>query len=257
MNDEGSESDRYSNDTMASILEEALKPYAEEERLIFETQSRKWVSETERMLASRNEKDAVAAFRDFLATDGGLERMRQNFVRFSSRHKTKWSRPKDLQLLQEELRAVFTMISSIKQRAIAPLLEHCGLGSMATDLVGNMPFGPSVYTDIHHAALEAEQALLSMEEFTSMVMQAAGPDRGGRASPAAKDHQAPIEWLARALAFDWQESGRNLRKHDGAVFLQILRAMNEVITYDEDLPRGGKDLLANARKVTKDQEPRQ
>jgi hypothetical protein len=29
MNDEGSESDRYSNDAMASILEEALKPYAE------------------------------------------------------------------------------------------------------------------------------------------------------------------------------------------------------------------------------------
>lgn len=40
MNDEGSESDRYSNDTMASILEEALKPYAEEERLIFLKHSR-------------------------------------------------------------------------------------------------------------------------------------------------------------------------------------------------------------------------
>ncbi len=182
------------------------------------------------MLASRNERNAVAAFRDIRDADGGMERIRQTFVRFASGHKAKWSRPKDLQLLREGLRAVFTMISGIKQRAIMPLLEHSGFSAIVAGRDGNAPFGPYVYADIHHAALEAEQALESMEEFTAMAMQVAGPDRGGRASPAAKDHPGPLEWLARSLAFDWQASGRNFRKHDAEIFLHILRAMNEVIT---------------------------
>ena len=252
MNDESSDDEPRSSAAVREILNEAMKPYADEERQVYETHSRKWVADGERMLASRLENEALTAFRDILGADGGTERIRQTFVRFASRHKAKWSRPKDLQLLRDELRAVFTMISSIKQRSIRPLLEHSGFSVPVPARDGNASFGPFVYADIHYAALEVEQAVATMDEFTSIVMQVAGPDRGGRASPAAKDHPTPLEWLARSLAFDWQDTGRSFRKRDAEIFLQILRAMNEVITDDEDLPRGGKDLLARARKVTTD-----
>lgn len=91
-----------------------------------------------------------------------------------------------------------------------------------------------------------------MPEFTSTVMQAVGPDRGGRSSPLAKEFPVPLEWLARRIADVWLDAGRNFRKHDAAMYLQILRAIHEVITDDEDLPRGGKDLLAVARTVVAD-----
>ena len=257
MNDESSEDGRYSSPAISEIFTDALKPYAEEERRIFETHSGKSVADVERMLVSRNEKDAAAAFRGILDADGGMDSIRQTLVRFGNMHKTKWSRPKDLQLLQDELKAVSTMISSIKQRAILPLMEHSSFSVNTAERDGGAPFGPYVYADIHYAALEAELAADSMREFTSMVMKVVGPDRGGRSSPVAKEYPAPLEWLARSLAYDWQAFGRNFRKQDAGIYLQILRAMNEVITDDEDLPRGGKDLLANARKVTKDQKPKQ
>lgn len=257
MNDEDPDDDRYSMATIGDIFTDALKPYAEEDRRIFETNSPKWVADVERMLTSRNEKEAAATFRGLLDTDGGMQKMRETLVRFSSRHKTKWSRPKDLQLLQDELRAVFTMISSIRQRAIVPLMEHSAFSVATAERDGRAPFGPSVYANIHYAVLETELALESMQDFTSMVTQVVGPDRGGRSSPVAKEFPAPLDWLARSLAYDWLDAGRNFRKQDAVIYLQILRAMNEVITDDEDLPRGGKDLLAHARKATRDQKPKQ
>ena len=252
MTDESSDDDRYSMAAISEIFTEAVEPLAEEHRRIYETNSPKWVEEVERTLASRNEKDAAAAFRGFLDADAGMETMRETLVRYSSMHKVKWSRPKDLQLLLDELRAVFTMISSVKLRAILPLMEHSGFSMNVPDRDGRTPFGPSVYAAIHYAALETELALESMQDFTSVVMQVVGPDRGGRSSPVAKEFPVPLEWLARSIAHVWLDAGRNFRKHDAAIYLQILRAIHEVITDDEDLPRGGKDLLASARKVITD-----
>lgn len=87
MNYEDPDDDRYSMATIGDIFTDALKPYAEEDRRIFETNSPKWVADVERMLTSRNEKKAAAAFRGFLDTDGGMQKMRETLVRFSSRHK--------------------------------------------------------------------------------------------------------------------------------------------------------------------------
>jgi hypothetical protein len=257
MNDEDSDDDRFSMAAVGDIFADALKPYAEEDQRIFDTSSPKWVADVERMLASRNEKEAAATFRRFLDADGGMQKMRETLVRFSSRHKIKWSRQKDLQLLQDELRAVFTMISGIRQRAVLPLMEHSAFSVATAEQDGEAPFGPSVYAAIHYAVLETEQSLESMQDFTSMVMRMVGPDRGGRSSPVAKEFPAPLDWLARSLAYDWQDAGRNFRKHDAVIYLHILRAINEVITDDEDLPRGGKDLLAHARKVTRSLKPKQ
>ena len=252
MNDESSDDDRYSMAAISEIFTEAMEPFADEHLRIYETNSPKWVAEVERTLASRNEKDAAAAFREFLHADAGMENMRETLVRYSLRHKVKLSRPKDLLLLLDELRAVFTMISGLRRRAIVPLMEYAGVGLNVPGQDGKTPFGLAVYAAIHYATLESEFALKSMQEFTSTVMQAVGPDRGGRSSGLAKEFSVPLEWLARTVADVWLDAGRNFRKHDAAMYLQILRAIHEVITDDEDLPRGGKDLLAVARKVVAD-----
>lgn len=252
MNDESSDDDRYSIAAISEIFTEAVEPLAEEHRRIYETNSPKWVAEVERTLASRNEKDAAAVFRGFLDADAGMEHMREMLLRYSLRHKAKLSRPKDLLLLLDELRAVCTMISGLRRRAIVPLMEHSGVGLNVPDQDGKTTFGPAVYAAIHYATLESELALKSMQDFTSMVVQVVGPDRGGRSSPLAKEFPVPLEWLARSMADVWLDAGRNFRKHDAARYLQILRAIHEVITDDEDLPRGGKDLLAVARKVVAD-----
>ena len=252
MNDESSDDDRYSIAAISEIFTEAVEPLAEEHRRIYETNSPKWVAEVERTLASRNEKDAAAVFRGFLDADAGMEHMREMLLRYSLRHKAKLSRPKDLLLLLDELRAVCTMISGLRRRAIVPLMEHSGVGLNVPDQDGKTTFGPAVYAAIHYATLESELALKSMQDFTSMVVQVVGPDRGGRSSPLAKEFPVPLEWPARSMADVWLDAGRNFRKHDAARYLQILRAIHEVITDDEDLPRGGKDLLAVARKVVAD-----
>ena len=252
MNDESSDDNRYSIAAISEIFTEAVEPLAEEHRRIYETNSPKWVAEVERTLASRNEKDAAAVFRGFLDADAGMEHMREMLLRYSLRHKAKLSRPKDLLLLLDELRAVCTMISGLRRRAIVPLMEHSGVGLNVPDQDGKTTFGPAVYAAIHYATLESELALKSMQDFTSMVVQVVGPDRGGRSSPLAKEFPVPLEWLARSMADVWLGAGRNFRKHDAAIYLQILRAIHEVITDDEDLPRGGKDLLAVARKVVAD-----
>ena len=252
MNDESSDDDRYSIAAISEIFTEAVEPLAEEHRRIYETNSPKWVAEVERTLASRNEKDAAAVFRGFLDADAGMEHMREMLLRYSLRHKAKLSRPKDLLLLLDELRAVCTMISGLRRRAIVPLMEHSGVGLNVPDQDGKTTFGPAVYAAIHYATLESELALKSMQVFTSMVVQVVGPDRGGRSSPLAKEFPVPLEWPARSMADVWLDAGRNFRKHDAARYLQILRAIHEVITDDEDLPRGGKDLLAVARKVVAD-----
>ena len=252
MNDESSDDDRYSMAAISEIFTEAMEPLAEEHLRIYETNSPKWIAEVERTLASRNEKDAAAAFRGFLDADAGMENMRETLVRYSLRHKVKLSRPKDLLLLLDELRAVCTMISGLRRRAIVPLMEHSGVRLNVPDREVTTTFGLTVYAAIHYATLESELALKGMQDFTSTVMQAVGPDRGGRSSPLAKEFPVPLEWLARSIADVWLGAGRNFRKHDAAMYLQILRAIHEVITDDEDLPRGGKDLLAVARKVVAD-----
>lgn len=252
MNDESSDDDRYSMAAISEIFTEAMEPFADEHLRIYETNSPKWVAEVERTLASRNEKDAAAAFRGFLHADPGMENMRETLVRYSLRHKVKLSRPADLLVLLDELRAVSTMISGLRRRAILPLMEHSGVRLKVPDREGTTTFGLGVYAAIHYATLESEFALKSMQEFTSTLMQAVGPDRGGRSSPLAKEFSVPLEWLARTVADVWLDAGRNFRKHDAAMYLQILRAIHEVITDDEDLPRGGKDLLAVARKVVAD-----
>ena len=252
MNDEILDDDRYSMAAISEIFAEAVEPLAEEHRRIYETKSPKWIVEIERTLASRNEKDAVTAFGRFLDSDAGMENMQETLARYSLRHKAKLSRPKDLLLLLDELRAVYTLISGVKRRAIIPLMEHSGVGLNVPDQDGKTPFGLAVYAAIHYASMESELALKSMQDFTSMVVQVVGPDRGGRSSPLAKEFPVPLEWLARSMADVWLGAGRNFRKHDAAMYLQILRAIHEVITDDEDLPRGGKDLLAVARKVVAD-----
>lgn len=49
---------------IGDIFTDALKPFAEDDRRIFETNSPKWVADVERMLTVRNEKEAAASLSD-------------------------------------------------------------------------------------------------------------------------------------------------------------------------------------------------
>ena len=146
MNDEGLDDDRYSMAAISEIFTDAMDPLAEEYRRIYETNSPKWVAEVERTLASKNEKDVAAAFRGFLDANAGMERMRETLMRYSLRHKVKLSRPKDLLVLLDELRAVCTMVSGLRRRAILPLMEHSGVSLNVPDREGTTTFGLAPFT---------------------------------------------------------------------------------------------------------------
>lgn len=69
-------------------------------------------------------KALMAAWAGFLTEP----KASNTLVRYSLRHKVKLSRPKDLLVLLDELRAVCTLISGLRRRAILPLMEHSGVG---------------------------------------------------------------------------------------------------------------------------------
>ena len=175
-----------------------------------------------------------------------------------------YTRPNSIRSAADDLQKLHFEIKRVKQNMVPALFDHAVILEGKDGKLAKRPKSEQmIFRNLHDAEIAVRAASDAVEAYSNWVGDALGKDPGSPMAPTQTSISEHREMLNDLLASAWRETGRSLtRKEEGETYLQILGAMFEAVAGDKmqengtrHLPKGGKLLLANARKLQLVQEP--
>lgn len=175
-----------------------------------------------------------------------------------------YTRPNSIRSAADELQKLHFEIRRIKQNMVHALFDHATIREGKDGKISERPKSEQmIFRDLHNAESAVRAASDAVNAYSNWLVDTLGKDPGSPMAPTQTSISEHRELLNELLASAWCETVRSLtRKDDGEIYLQILGALLEAAAGEklrangsQHLPKGGKLLLANARKRQLVQEP--
>lgn len=183
-------------------------------------------------LSQKGEREAAEAWRDIL-DDPEVEAAIVSIAAFyeaetARRRFTRTAKPSDIARLAEETRQIEARVNEIRREAIR-LYE----GFAA---VPGFPSRGEVGRPCLVAIYAVDDVVNALDSMMRAIRDAYGPNPSGRTPLSHKLDGDPLEGFGLSLSYIWCDAGLTLHRKDRAMFEAILRALNEAMTGQEDLP---------------------
>ncbi len=176
-----------------------------------------------------------------------------------------YTRPNSIRAAAGDLKKLHFEIKRIKQTMLSALFDHAVIyEGKDGKLITKRPKSEGmIFKDLHNAENAVRAASDAVELYSNWLIDTLGKDSGSPMAPTQMSISEHRELLNDMLAIAWREAGRSLaRKEEGEIYLQIIGALFEAVAGKkvqangaQNLPKGGKLLLAEARKIQRVREP--